>query len=364
MSDGRSGYVPTLDGWRAIAIAGVIVAHGADTLLSPQGALPNTTWHALTRYGALGVDLFFGISGLLICSRLLEEEERRGRISLAGFYIRRFCRILPPYFMYLLVVGVAGLLGVFAIHRSEFLSCVFFVRNYLPAPYNLGWYTAHLWSLAVEEHFYLLWPGILFLAGSRRARPLVIVLALALAAWRVLEFRLQLVPRLLPGALFYERTDIRLDALLWGCAAALALRVPAWRASLERWLSTGAWLLLVAAFVGCVAYHPPLAMLWQSILIPLVLLGPVLHPAGYMGRFLETGVMRWVGRVSYSLYLWQQLFLVGAQAAHPLPLGLLQSLPLNLAALLACAALSYYAIERPMIRVGHRLAAPVTPGRE
>jgi peptidoglycan/LPS O-acetylase OafA/YrhL len=156
---------------------------------------------------------------------------------------------------------------------------------------------------------------------------------------------------------FFSRTDIRLDGLLWGCWAALLLELPVWRERLRRWLRPRAWFGLLAAFVLCVGYQPPLAMMWQAVLIPLMLLGTVLHPGTLVGRLLESNVLRWIGRMSYSLYLWNSLFFPGMDKPRPLPLGPLQQLPLSIACVFACAALSYYLVERPMIRLGHAFSA-------
>ncbi len=148
----RTGYLPTLDGWRAIAIVAVLLDHAV--AYSPLGQVP---WlYRLSRTGPNGVSLFFAISGFLICSRLLEEQRAFGRISLQGFYIRRACRILPPAMFYLAVIGVLALCGIVVVTGAEWWSCVFFFRNYLPASWiGQGWggYTVHYWSLAVEEHF-------------------------------------------------------------------------------------------------------------------------------------------------------------------------------------------------------------------
>jgi peptidoglycan/LPS O-acetylase OafA/YrhL len=347
------GYLPSLDGWRAVAILGVILAHGTDTLFEP-GSLA----HRLTRHGALGVDIFFGISGFLITTRLLEEHRRQGKVSLSGFYVRRVFRIVPPYLAFLGVIGASALTGFLHVGSWEYLSCLLFYRNYL-APQELGgWYTGHFWSLAVEEHFYLLWPALLVACGVFRARLVVPMLALGLAAWRVWDFRHQWLETLLPGVGFYVRTDIRLDALLWACLLALLLEAPGWKERLTRWLSLPVWLVLLGAFIVCVVFQPPLALLCQSLLIPVILAGTVLRPTMLVSRGLEAGLLRWLGRLSYSLYIWQQLFLVGREESRPLPLRLVQEWPGNLLALVACAAASYYLIERPMVRRGHRLAAP------
>ena len=109
-----------------------------------------------------------------------------------------------------------------------------------------------------------------------------------------------------------------------------------------------------------VGRDPVVTRLAEVYLIPLVLLGTVLSPHQIIARFLELGLFRWIGRLSYSLYLWQQMFFSGH---YYKPLGIWQSLPLNWIMLLGCAAASYYWIERPMMRLGHRLAPPATPGR-
>ncbi|MEP7341485.1 MAG: acyltransferase [Acidobacteriota bacterium] len=356
MKEPGSNYIPTLDGWRAIAILGVMIGHSTSAIFGSGGSYPSERWHSLISHGGLGVDIFFGISGLLICTRLLQENRKHGRISLAGFYIRRAFRILPPYLLYLAIVALLGASGILPVGKWEWISCLLFFRNYL-APESLGeWYTAHFWSLAIEEHFYLLWPGVLVLCGIRRARWVGIVIALLVAAWRVVEFRQQWVSHLSPGGLFYWRTDIRLDGLLWGCAAALLLDVPVWKERLTRWLSFPVWLLLLVMFVVCVQFHPPLSMLWQAMLIPLILMATILRPGELVGRALEWRPMLWLGRLSYSLYLWQQLFFVGENAPRPLPVPVLQELPLSILPVFACAVASYYLFETPLIKLGHRLA--------
>ncbi len=348
----RHAYVRTLDGWRAVAIGAVLLCHGGDAVFSAGGALPSRLLYSLSRRGALGVDVFFGISGLLICGRLLEEEHQTGTISLRNFYVRRVFRILPAAFAYLAVVGALAAAGIIPVRLGGWLSCVFFFRNYMPSS-GSGWYTGHFWSLAVEEHFYLICPGLLLLCGPRRARIVVPLLAIAIAVWRVLDFHSARLSALLPGPSFYERTDVRLDALFWGCWMALTLDAPASRDAFRRWLSPFVWTLLAAAYVACVAFAPPMAMMWEAILIPLLLAGTILHAGNPAGRILEHAAVRWIGRISYSLYLWQQLFLIPHELNRAL--GPLQVFPLNLVALMVCAVLSYYALEKPMIAYGRKL---------
>lgn len=324
----------------------------------PGGRYANSFLDAAAYHGGFGVDLFFGISGLLICGRLLDENQRTGGVSLGAFYIRRAFRILPPAFAYLAVVGLLAIAGVIVVSPREWLSSVFFARNYIVMPSHLGWYTGHFWSLAVEEHFYLIWPATLVTLGSARARRYVPAIAIAVALWRVIDFHL-FHSQIWPGVLsdnILERTDTRFDALLWGCWIALIASVPAYRETMARRLSPSAITGLILALIACNVFVPPLQMAWQSFLVPLVLVGTVLNPTILFGRLLEASAMRWIGRISYSLYLWQQLFLVHAKIPRPLPLGRLQDWPLNIVAVFVCASASYYLLERPLVAFGHSLS--------
>ena len=357
MSGRSKDYRPTLDGWRAIAILLVMFHHAGGALFEPGGRFVNPAWFTVSLYGAFGVDLFFGISGLLICSRLLDENDKTGGISLRSFYIRRVFRILPPAFAYLAVIALLAIAGVIAVSPREWLSSLFFSRNYIVIPPRTGWYTGHFWSLAVEEHFYLIWPAALLALGASRARRFTPWLAIAVAIWRVVDyvwFHGQIWPGVLSD-LIYERTDTRFDALLWGCWVALIAAVPAYRAAFSKPWSGLAIGGLLLALIALISLHPPLQTGYESFLVPLILIGTVLNPGLLLSRILENPALRWIGKISYSLYIWQQLFLGTIQ--RPLPLGILQTFPLNIVAVFACAATSYYLLERPFIRIGHSLSA-------
>jgi peptidoglycan/LPS O-acetylase OafA/YrhL len=350
----RQGYLPTLDGWRAIAIIAVVFHHDWIDSLGPL----NTKW--LYNYGWFGVDIFFAISGLLICSRLLEEEKMQGHIHLRKFYIRRAFRILPPAITYLAVIGALGLASAIPVARKEWLSALFFCRNISQLSETLGyrgWYTGHFWSLAVEEHFYLILPAFLVFTPKRWRLTIMTAMALLFAAWRLY---------FLPFKLWHatlNRTDMRLDELWVPAIFAILLTVAGPRRILEAiarfWVVPAAvliYLLISSRFravAGLVGYAG----------MPLILLGTVLRPSSYLGRFLELSPLRWVGRVSYSIYLWQELFFTG----HFLQSFGLSSLfaywPIRYICLVACASASYYFVEKPLMKIGHRLAPPPTPGR-
>ena len=206
-------YLPTLDGWRSVAIALVLFAHASESLLDaiPLNFLANLG--SLKMVGLIGVQLFFGLSGFLITSKLLEEEARHGRISLAAFYIRRSFRILPAALAFLSVIALLAMAGVLDISPARWFSTLFFAANYSWAEHS--WYLGHFWSLAVEEHFYFLWPAAFLLLRGRGARlALVLSLALLVALWRAVDFKFQLTGS--TPAVFWGRTDIQADGILWG----------------------------------------------------------------------------------------------------------------------------------------------------
>jgi peptidoglycan/LPS O-acetylase OafA/YrhL len=364
----KNGYMPTLDGWRAIAILSVIFFHDSYHSLGPF----NTGW--FYGYGKLGVDVFFAISGVLICSRLLDEERIHGRIQLKDFYIRRGFRILPPVFIYLGVLAILSAFSVVPVTRGEFAECLLFCRNIshflgntslrnTPVyPASFTWqrwyYTGHFWSLSLEEQFYLLLPASLaLLAGRYRARAIGAI-AVAVAVHRALSMQIR------PWVDIMFHSDIRIDALLVPAMMAILAWSPQNRPAFQKYLRF--WPLGVIAFLCIVPYGQETA--WgQTVfvwLLPAIVLGSVLNPANVFGRFLEWSVLRYIGRISYSLYLWQQLFFTGHFEGGSHSLGWLQNWPLRLIITFLLAAISYHLIECPLIKLGYKLAPPSTAGRQ
>jgi peptidoglycan/LPS O-acetylase OafA/YrhL len=351
----KTGYLPTLDGWRAIAILGVIFTH--DTLHS-FGPF-STGW--VFENGGSGVELFFAISGLLICWRLLEEEQLVGRISLRKFYLRRAFRILPPALAYLSVIGVLAFVGVLHIGMREWLGAALFFRNYTSLLGQIGpdsYFTAHFWSLAVEEHFYLVLPALLVLTKNRWRVPILLGVALLVEAHRMLVLETK------PWDYVLFHTDIRLDALMIPAVFAVLVQSRTTREKMKKWLR--AWpLLLIGAVILVTNWE---GKFWETVLVvvllPMTVLGTVLNPYQHLALVLEWAPLRYIGRISYSLYLWQQLFITGHFYAIRYPLGILESTPLRFVAMFSMAIASYHLLERPLIKLGHHLAPPATPGRD
>jgi peptidoglycan/LPS O-acetylase OafA/YrhL len=298
-------------------------------------------------HGSLGVDLFFSISGLLITHRLLEEHEKNGDISLRAFYIRRGFRIFPPAALYLMTISILSWLKIIETSWIRIAAAALFFRNYYVRPDPSDWFSGHFWSLSVEEHFYLIWPFLLLLMGIPRARKFTPWIALAVAGWRTLDSHLHLVSA---ASLRYLliRTDYRIDGLLWGCVAALLLHQPRWRQRLQK--VPASWpVVAIPIIVALSVYRPPQCMVAMAVLFPTIILSTLLHPESWIARTLEVRPMRFLGTISYGLYLWQQLFLI--RDRQPV-FGVLQVFPLNIVVAIGIAWVSYRFLEEPLRQVG------------
>jgi peptidoglycan/LPS O-acetylase OafA/YrhL len=325
-------------------------------------------------YGGHGVILFFAISGILITTRILEEEAVRGRVNLRGFYIRRLFRIQPAAVVYLAVAALVVPFGLTLDGGLKYwLGSLFFFRNYLPhdvGPFSY-FATGHFWSLAVEEHFYLLLSLLLYFIRSRRV---LIFAAIAAASWMlplVLNAR-----HLANPATAYRTTQENLHYLMVPAFLAVLLRHAHWRSLAVRYLFPGRIMLVFLAWVvlrsGRQALHGSLrgdlVLLCFLTILPLLVIATMLHPQCWTTRLLELKGVRFIGKISYSLYLWHVVTFIermspDANVANPTPHWFTHA-PWNYLPAFACAILSFYLVERPMMRIGHRLAPPATPGRQ
>lgn len=327
-----SRRIAVLDGWRGIALLLVLLEH---VVTSITGSYP-FSW---TQTGQHGVTLFFVLSGFLITARLKE-----GNLDLKKFYIRRFFRLMPVAWAYLATVEVVGLLlGHSWISLHELAACVFFFRNYIGGQATV--YAGHFWSLSMEEQFYLVWPLLLLLAGSRRAAWIATAGAFACAFFRLENWT------------HYNRlwesfhTEVRADALFTGCVLALILsgrsREPILR------FAGRATLPALALLLYCFyAFHwlPPLM---ESVAFALLIAATLSSPVSRLRKVLESRVLVWVGSVSYSVYVWQQVFIM------PRWHGAARILMYGLMPIFALA--SYYLIEKPCTRLGQKLTPSETP---
>lgn len=352
-ADGGKPYIPVLDGLRAVSIVLVLVSHAL--IYDPQA--PGVRAAAL-QCGNVGVSLFFVISGYIITRLLLREEAATGRVRFGRFYLRRAFRLLPACYAYVLVVfALAAARVIPAAPVHDYLASVLYVRNLV----GRGHETSHLWSLSLEEQFYLFWPGFLVLLPAAFRLRATFGLIAAVCVWR---FALVYLGKASEGAL-HSRTDLRIDTILFGCALALAARPggrPAvgWGGTGHGWLA--AWVLGLVRWLAAVGRVPHGAAFESgvaAVFLTLVVNWFLRNDGRGAHRVLCAGPFLAVGALSYSLYLWQHLFL----GPYDSPIRPLREFPVNLACLFVAAVLSYRLIERPFVRFKDRRLSSLPPDR-
>jgi peptidoglycan/LPS O-acetylase OafA/YrhL len=356
-------YVAGLDGVRAIAVAGVLLYHGGVAKFSG---------------GFLGVDVFFVLSGFLITSLLLSERTRRGHINLAAFWLRRARRLLPAAF---LVVGVCTLVvavfypSLLPRARGDAIASFFYVNNWHQAFAHESYFAAlgrppmlqHLWSLAVEEQFYLVWPTVVLLAGRKRLWPICLAI---IAGATALRFKWAYDG--VPWNQIYRLTITRADTMAWGALGALALRSPAWRTRAAR-LAPAVILAGTAAFLAVALYaggpdwaRRPIQTAGAAV-AAFGFLGLVVYAAtartGAVHALLRRPLLLSLGKYSYFIYVVHGLVIshvywIGEAVIKRKP-GLAIPLKLTLfvatsVAVFLLAKLSFRFFEAPILRLKKR----------
>lgn len=354
--------ISELTGLRFLAVTMVIFGHAAATI--PDGASGLRDAMAYLGHGGLGVQIFRVLSGFLITYILIKEWSRTGDIRIGRFVYRRAMRIWPAFYAFLAVVAVLTLLGGLDVAWQQLAFAASHLWNYSEVlglgPTNQrqpdgAWYMGHLWSLALEEQFYWFWPPLLLFVLRRHADrvlpALILVIPLVRTASYFLapELRGQLQMMLHTGA----------DSIFVGAYAAIH------QARIREWFATSPHSGRMAN-AACVAFFlltPGLTLAlggyWTAtygttvsgILVTAIIMAVITLPDFWLSRFLRLAPVMYLGTLSYSVYLWQQLFLYnGSPFALDFPLSLLQ--------VLLAAILSYYLIERPVMRFRDRKRAP------
>lgn len=351
--EGTSPYLPGLDGIRAIAVLAVIAYH------------LNYGWAS---GGLLGVQVFFVLSGYLITDLLVAEYRRHRGIHLGQFWLRRARRLLPALFVVLFVtVGWATLFDrtQLAALRSDLPSSIFYVSNWWFIFHHVSYFArfgppsplGHLWSLSIEEQFYLIWP-LLVLAGMRwiGSRRVLILITLTVATASAIEMGLVYAasPNGDPTRV-YDGTDTRAFALLIGAALAFALP----RNRVFAPITPGATRLLnIVGGVGLLGifvmfwhtnqYEPFLyegGMVLLAVLTAMVI-GVTIHPGSRLQTILGWEPLRWVGERSYAIYLWHYPVIVLTTPVG-VPTSVLRA-SLQIAITFVLAALSWRYVEQPV----------------
>lgn len=352
-------YLPALDGLRAVSILLVILSHAGLSHIVP---------------GGLGVLIFFVLSGFLITRQIIVEVEKTGTLNVGKFYLRRVLRLAPTLLAYIAVFGgVLAFLGS-QITIMQILSGIFYFANYYQI--FVG-YTEHnplpiLWSLSVEEHYYILFPFLIliFQKNLRGLLPWLGLAVLAVLAWRIRLYGLCEEPGaaicgLSRSERIFHGTDTIFDSILYGALAALALH---YYPKVARWLinPTAFWVATCCLF-GTLLYRDPffretlrLSLQAGAIAVGMIniLFGPFMA-AARLRKFLSLGPCLLLGRMSYALYLFHfgVLNLVYVLQGTENTIVGAGGMALYIVGSLVCAALAYGLIEQPMLGLRRRFGA-------
>jgi peptidoglycan/LPS O-acetylase OafA/YrhL len=345
------GYIPSLDGLRALSVLAVFAGHVG-----------------LDRYvpGGLGVTVFFFLSGFLITTLLRAEFEDRGSVNLGRFWLRRALRILPPFYLVLFAVTLAAALidpaveltnGAVAARALHVTNYWLILRGYQGEPPGTGVY----WSLAVEEHFYLLFPWIYISMQKLRMRPLrqaqlLWAVCAAVLLWRcVLVFGFHVSEQRT-----YMASDTRLDSILFGCALALwknpVLDAPALSARLwkHRIVPAAALILIACLFIPNIEFRETIRYSLQGVALSVLFIALIRFQDTLWFKALNWRPIAFVGVLSYSLYLLHYTVILGVRHQFATLHPVLQA-GLALGVSLALAWMMHVLVERPCADLRRRL---------
>jgi peptidoglycan/LPS O-acetylase OafA/YrhL len=344
-------YIPSLDGIRAVSFLIVFVSHAGLGHIVP---------------GGLGVTIFFFLSGYLITTLLRMEYDKSDGVDFKQFYVRRALRIFPPFYLILAIATGLTALGVLEgeLNPLAVLSQLFYLNNYyVVATGSFDGFapgTGIYWSLAVEEHFYMVFPFVYLLlrrlvpGGGRQALVLG-AMCVAVLAWRcVLVYGLGSAPDRT-----YVATDARIDSILFGCILAVyanpmldKVQISP-RRTLLLWVPLGLALLLFTLVYRDDGFRETFRYTLQGLAFFPLFIAAIRFPEWPLFSWLNIGWVRFWGVLSYSLYLVHQVVLALVEQYVPLPLIAQGALALALS--FGAAYLSYRAVEKPLARMRRRL---------
>ncbi len=337
----RASYLPSLDGFRGISILLVLIYH-------VQLALKRPFFQ-----GEFGVEIFFVISGFIITTILLKEKVKKQTVSLKKFYIRRSLKIIPIAYLYLLFVIIVNSYYLH-VHPNNFLSAALFIKNTDIIPTWPNGLTDHFWSLSVEEQFYLLFPVIL--ASNTRRYPYVLLAFLAvLPVVLILEYKQVGVfgtPAMNTILDFFRSF---MPILFGSLASVLIFKKIIVKRFYRNTIISNVLLLLLAynLYIGINVAGVRVNTIWLCpVVIAMVIINNLTPSTDLFFKFLNSKLLVFVGVASYSLYVWQQVFILGRPWAGAFPYG--GSLWLNAPLALIIGFASYYLIEIPLAKLKHK----------
>ena len=357
-------HVPALDGIRGVAVMLVFISH-LHAIISPDPFFIEVTpWSFVNRTfkgGFLGVDIFFVLSGFLITSILLKERSSNQSGMVSRFYKRRALRLLPALYALLIVDFFVSRWENFprdiqwrtTWHALLYLNNWNIVWNFGATQDDLG----HLWSLGIEEQFYIVWPIVMITIAALKIPPKIAISLTAIFAVFVTWHRLDLWNNGVSWLFLYVRTDARVDSLLIGATFAYVYRHYRVPPKILNLLATSSFIgfIYIKYRFGSLPLHP---FLFQGgFTVIAVLAGTIILAAAegawFANRVLISRPLTVIGKISYGLYLWHLpvFFVLGRHVTSgPKPLRIL----IGIVIASAVTSLSWYFVEKPFLNIKNR----------
>lgn len=354
--------IRSIDGIRAVSIIMVVLAHASHSIPS---CITNKILFKYVSNSALGVSFFFVISGYLITKLLLAEKEKKGSISIKNFYFRRIFRIFPIFYLYIITVVLIKIFFVHHIFHSYYLvvfACLY-IWNYkhLFSYQEIGndegnWFFGHFWSLSMEEQFYLLWPLVFQRVNKELLIKSTLIIIVLMPLLRVTTYFVMPNSRGQIGMMLQTGGD----TILIGCVGALLENKILHSRLIRFMLNNNYIVLLVCAFTFVIspflserlrgAYSLSIGISLNNITIFFLVLWAI-HIPSIISKILNLKLFIYIGMLSYSLYIWQQLFL-GFESTNSF-----SKFPLNIIVIIIVSIVSYNVIEKPILKLKSRFEA-------
>lgn len=339
----QKNYISGISGLRALSIIMVLMSHWG--YFHPKGIF------FIINNGAFGVNVFFVISGFLITTLLITEENHSGKISLRNFYIRRTLRIFPAFYFLLLFYFVLQLSHVITISVPSWITSLTYTK-YFPIKNGNDNYTFHFWSLSIEEHFYLIWPFLFsYLPGARKK--ILIFLACVFPLLRMLFYKYDMFWPYGDYSIFY-----RGDGIVWGCIIAFYQNdIVEFFKRKKVLIYLPFAILLFLLYIDRVNVESPSKLHLGYFNLPFggsigtltsICIGLIIIITAYFktlwSSLLNTKPLNYIGKLSYSLYLYQQIFLLHFKFT-------MNNQLLVFTLFITMALFSYYIIELPFLKL-------------
>lgn len=331
--------IPSLDGFRAISIILVLFHHsGFSAGFSP-------VIFDISKQAEVGVSIFFVISGFLITNLLLNEEANLGKINVSSFYTRRIFRIVPVYLLYVFFIFIWRNIEPVTITKSNFIHALTFTVNF---DQQKAWLLNHFWSLSVEEQFYLFWPAILILSRKNLKPVLFLLIAYSCIA-RVVAYKFPTWEMITLSSFFKSSAGIFVGAL----GGIVLFENP----QIIRHKVLGSSIAQLTALTVFIAFlyfteHGQLAIISLpfgqfiiSLSILFLIFSNILPSNKLVFKILNNKAVVHIGILSYSIYIWQQLFFVGPFT------GLWRTFPYNILIIYGVGLMSYNLWEKPFLKI-------------